>query len=246
MTDLAPSLELGVAVTGAAPMWKRVIKNTLEYSASMIPRGGKVVDVGYGDGLLTCYLAKTFGWRITGLDILPEAHRQASRYAREFGVDHLIDFRLVEPDDTWRHKSTYDAVFIKTVLYNAASLNQYAQWLDWVDSVLGPNGIFINFENGKANFLTYMYRKLRRRYYTDLCMYDENVQKLYEERFDVIYRSHHGSISQFLAPLKPAYDFVAAIEDRFFRRTAGNSYITSLVAKKRTKEILSNEGNIQN
>lgn len=226
------TLEEGVRVTGAAPMWTRILELALAHGAPLLPPGSSVVEVGYGDGSLTCHLAQRFGWRITGFDVLASAHRAARERAREAGVGHLLDLRLVEPDETWRHEGQYDGVFIKTVLYNARSLAEYGRWLDWVRSVLVPRGVFINFENGKANLLTYLYRKLRHRYYTNLCMYDGRIHSLYEARFDLLWRGHFGAVSQFLAPLPRLYRLAAAVEERLWPRTADNSFVTALVARK--------------
>ena len=213
-------------------MWRRSVERGLDKSAWLLPAGSRVCEIGYGDGLLTCHLAKTYGWKITGLDIDPKAFEQAKAHAREFGVQDLVDLRLVSAEDSWKHQGHYDAVFIKSVLYNAKTLDEYGRWLDWVVSVLKPGGVFINFENGKANRLTYWYRKLRGRYYTDLCMYDGAVEALYRQRFSHVTTAYYGAVSQFIAPLKALYYPLAWLEETVLERTADNSYIAAIIARK--------------
>lgn len=213
-------------------MWSRIIAKSLCYARQSLPPGSRVIEVGYGDGKLSCYLAQELGWRITGYDVLAQARDQAVDYAQQVGVENNVDFHVVSPDETWNLRGEYDGVFIKTVLYNAKSLEEYAAWLDWVGSVLKHQGIFVNYENGKANFLTKLYRRLRRRYYADLCMYDDEIHRLYEERFHLLHVGHYGAVSQFIAPFKWPFLIVANVEERFFIRKAGNSFITALVGRK--------------
>lgn len=231
--SVSVSIEQSVAVTKAIPMWSRIVTDALDQLPDILPPGSKVAEVGYGDGYLTSHLAQRLGWRITGFDMLKDAYEQASEHVREAGVDHLVKLKLVDPEETWRHQGQYDGVFIKTVLYNAETPEIYARWLDWVSSVLKPGGIFVNFENGKANLLTYCYRKLRGRYYSDLCMFDSRILSLYEERFDIAYLKHYGAISQFLSPIPILYQTISTIEETLFKRTADNSYITALIAINR-------------
>lgn len=226
------SLHQGLEATGAEAMWSRIIQAACERAAPLLPPGSRVLEIGYGDGLLTCHLARTYGWRITGLEVLQAAYEKAVRHTREMGLESEIDFRLVKPEDTWRHQGTYDGVFIKTVLYLASSLEEYGRWLDWVVSVLRPGGTFVNFENGKTNRLTYWYRRLRRRPYADASLYDGRIQKLYEARFVDSWFGHYGSLSQFFSPVPWLYHSLAFFEERFFVRTADNSYVTSIVARK--------------
>jgi len=226
------TLEKGLLATNAIPMWSRIILETLEPVKRLLPPGSNVIEIGYGDGKLSCFLADEYGWRITGYEISHEAQKKAIDYARKVGVDDITDFNVVKPEETWKLEGEYDAVFIKTVLYNAKTTKEYGKWLDWVCSVMKPSGIFINFENGKTNLLTQVYRRIRKRYYTDLCMYDSEIHLLYERRFKILHVAHYGSISQFIAPFRIPYLIISTLEELFFTRNAGNSFITALVTKK--------------
>jgi cyclopropane fatty-acyl-phospholipid synthase-like methyltransferase len=212
-------------------MWGRIVRQCLDKAHPILPPGSRVLEVGYGDGLLSCHLAADFGWSLVGLECAPAAFEAARANVQRFGLEERIDLRLVRPEETWTFPGCFDGVFIKTVLYNATSLKEYAQWLDWVVSVLKPGGVFINFENGKANRLTYWYRKLRRRYYADRCMYDGRIQALYAERFPQIEFRHYGAVSQFVAPIPLIYEAVAALENLWVVRNADNSYIVAVIAR---------------
>lgn len=227
-----PTLSRALGATGAYLMWRRILRDSLDRARPVLPPGSRVLEVGYGDGLLSCYLAAELGWSLIGLDSDPLAFAGARAHSQDFGLDTAIDFRLVKPEETWSFKGQFDGVFIKTVLYNASSLGQYAQWLDWVVSVLKPGGVFVNFENGKANRLTYWYRRLRRRYYADLCMYDGRIQALYAERFPQADFRHYGAVSQFVSGLAPLYYPLAWCEEHLIVRTPDNSYVTSVLARK--------------
>jgi cyclopropane fatty-acyl-phospholipid synthase-like methyltransferase len=59
----------------------------IEGESALTP--GRAVDLGCGAGTKSVYLAE-HGWRVTGVDISPEAIRQAEEKAKERGLD--IDF----------------------------------------------------------------------------------------------------------------------------------------------------------
>jgi cyclopropane fatty-acyl-phospholipid synthase-like methyltransferase len=130
-------------------MWKQAVLDVLPTIKMLVPAESRVLEVGYGDGLLTCYLCQRLGWRITGLDVNRASHDAAELNAKMYGLTGNIDFRYCDPDETRKHCGQYDAVFIKTVLYSSSSLDQYAGWLDWIISVLKPGGVLINFETGR-------------------------------------------------------------------------------------------------
>ena len=213
------------------PMWRRILEQTLSQAAWLLPPGSRVLEIGYGDGRITADLIRRLGWSLTGLDIDPEAWRKARAHLESEGLQ--ADLRLVAPDQTWRHQGRYDGVFIKTVLYNARTPDEYASWLDAILSMLAPGGVLVNFENGKANRLTQIYRRLAGRYYTDLCLFDGRIRRLYEERFHPLSFGYYGGLSQFLFPLPALYFPVAALEENLWERHADNAFIASVVGRKR-------------
>lgn len=120
---------------------------------------------------------------------------------------------------------------IKTVIYNARDLGEYSRWLDWTLSVLKPGGALINWENGKGNASVYWYRKLRGRYYADLCMYDSRIEALYRERFVDLHVEYSGGYGWPLAGTK-LFPALASLEDQYLPRTADNSFAVGLTGRK--------------
>ncbi len=213
-------------------MWERALREVMPAMRELAPGGSRVLEVGYGDGLLTCYLCQELGWRVVGLEVDREAQRLAEEHARQNGVSDQVKLLCGDPEEVFQHRGQYDAVFIKTVLYNSPHLEVYARWLDWILAVLRPGGVFINFETGRANALTQYYRRLRRRSYTDSCLYTGAVEALYDARFEIIERRYYGGFSQFLAPVPRLYFIAARIEETLRPRHADNSFIASIIARR--------------
>lgn len=229
---VTPQLDAGLQAGGASRMWKGVLVEAMRLIPNIVPVGSQVLEIGYGDGLLSCYLCHRFDWHLTGLESNGAARHQALRNAERFGLSDRINFEYCVPEETQQHRGQYDAVFIKTVLLYSATLEEYGRWLDWILSVLRPGGIFINFETGKANGLTQWYRRLRRRAYTDLCLYTRRAEALYDARFEIIERRYYGGLSQFLAPVPGLYPFASRLEETLRPRHGDNSFIVSLIARR--------------
>ncbi len=213
-------------------MWTRAVLEALPKMQSVAPEGSFVLEMGYGDGLLSCFLCRELGWQLVGLDIDPEAQKCAKNNAAKYGMDGQIEFLCYVPENIRDHKGQYDAVFIKTVLYNSKTLEEYGTWLDWISSVLKPGGVLINFETGRASKLMQLYRRLRKRSYTDLCLYTRAEENLYNERFRVLYRKYYGGWSQFLAPFQRVYQYAYRIEEALRPGDADNCFIVSVIMEK--------------
>jgi cyclopropane fatty-acyl-phospholipid synthase-like methyltransferase len=226
------TLRSALKAGGAVVLWERVVREALPAMREMLPPGSRVLEAGYGDGLLTCYLIQEYGWRVVGLEVNPEAQRLAEQHARQSGLSDYVDFQCGDPEEIFRHRGQYDGVFIKTVLYNAANLGEYARWLDWILSVLKPGGVFINFATGRANALTQWYRWLRRREYTGLCLYTSQIEALYDARFEIIERHYYGGLSQFLAPVPALCRVASRLEETLRSRHADNSFIVSVIGRR--------------
>ena len=225
-------LRIGLKAGGAPIMWERTILDALHSIGELVPSGSRVLEIGYGDGLLTCYLCRELGWRITGLEVSRASHRKAVNQARECGLSECIEFQHCRPDETRKYHGQYDAVFIKTVLYSSSSVEEYMQWLDWILTMLRPGGVLIDFETGRANSLTQWYRVLRGRKYVDSCLYTSSIEKLYDDRFSIVYRRYYGGWSQFLSPIPWLYFIASRAEERMEERHADNSFIVAIIAQK--------------
>jgi protein-L-isoaspartate O-methyltransferase len=228
----APMLRDGLAAGGAPRMWEKVVRDALPAVRGLLPPGSSVLEVGYGDGLLSCFMCHELGWKIVGLDVRPEAKQDAEANAKRFGLGDAAVFHLLDPIKTREHAGLYDGVFVKTVLYSSRDLGEYSAWLDWIGSVLKPSGILVNFESGRANRLMQVYRRLRRREYTNLSLYTGEVERLYDERFETIDRRYYAGWSQFFSPLPGLYQLAAGIEESLSPRTAGNCFVVSFIGRK--------------
>jgi GxxExxY protein len=225
-------LYCGLEAGGAPVMWERVVLDALPLIRGLAPAGSRVLEVGYGEGLLSCYLCKELGWQMVGLDIDVKFQERAVENARKLGLNGCIKFDFCAPEETRRHTGEYNAVFIKTVLYNSPDLAGYGQWLDWILAVLKPGGVLINFETARANAFTQWYRRARRRSYTDLCLYNRQVEALYDTRFKILYRRYYGGWSQFFAPIGPLYRLAYRIEEAIKPRNADNCFVVAMIGKK--------------
>lgn len=230
----APLLRDGLTAGGAPRMWAHVVRQMLPSMTAAAPSGSSVLEVGYGDGQLSCWLASTLGWRMTGLDIHTNGQEVARASAQRHGVTDRVQFLLTKPSETRHHTGRYDAVFIKTVLYSSETLAEYADWLDWIRSVLRPGGSLINFETGRASRLVRIYRELRRRPYRDLCLYNRDIERLYDQRFDVRSRQYYGGVSQFLSPLHGVFETTALLERMCVPPSADNCFVAAMVMTKPT------------
>lgn len=216
-------------------MWERVIGAVLPTMARLLPPGSRVLEVGYGDGMLTCHLVHRLGWILTGLETRREAVEEARALVQRIGLGDRVELRLVQPHETRQHSGQYDGVFIKTVLYSSRDVAEYAQWLDWIAAVLKPGGVLVNLETGRSNRFTRSYRRVRRRAYADLCLYTAEIEELYAPRLEVVERRYFGGWSQFLAPLPFAYGLAWRLEELLRRRTPDNCFAVAIVAKKPTE-----------
>lgn len=230
-----PTLWNGLLAGGAPRMWERVVRESLPAIRTAVPPGSQVLEVGYGDGLLSCWLASELGWRIVGLEVRPEAHEAARHAGERFGLSDRLDFRLCSPEETRLHEGMYDAVLVKTVFYASTDIPEYEAWLDWVFRVLRPGGVVVNFESGRANRMVQAYRRLRGRLYTDLCLYTGREEALYDSRFEIIFRRHYGGLSQFLSPVPGVYEAAALLETLLSRRNADNCFAVAMVARTRSR-----------
>ncbi|KUO61451.1 MAG: methylase [Gracilibacter sp. BRH_c7a] len=61
-----------------------------------IKPGDSVLDAGCGIGLTACYLAKTSGSRIIGIDTNPLMIKKARINAEKEGVSHLVEFKVAD------------------------------------------------------------------------------------------------------------------------------------------------------
>jgi hypothetical protein len=104
--------------------------------------------------------------------------------------------------------------------------------------------VLINFETGRANGFTQWYRRIRRRPYSHLSLYTGEVERLYDARFEILYRRYYGGWSQFFAPVAALYKLAYRVEEAIKPRNADNCFVVAMIGRKpevRASEISKNQ-----
>ena len=215
-------------------MWERVLQEALPVMGRAAPPGSRIWDWVTGTySILLPLPGVGLEDHRSGCPARCPAGGQGKRPALPLAP--CTEFHCIPPEESRQHQEVYDAVFIKTVLYQAANLDDYGEWLDWIARRLKPGGILINFETGRSNRMVRMYRKVRRREYTDLHLYTPAVEALYDQRFDIIARRYYGGWSQFAAPWPALYRLAARLEETVRSRDADNCFVVSIIGHKRER-----------
>lgn len=74
-----------------------------------------VLDVGCGAGVTPCYIAKKYGCRVVGVDILEEMIARSRERAQREGVADRVEFRVADAQDLPFDDGIFDAVFTESV-----------------------------------------------------------------------------------------------------------------------------------
>lgn len=79
-------------------------------------KGMKVLDIACGKGRTAVYLARRYGCRVTGIDILEKSVIEAIHYAKNCGVDHLVSFQVADAQDLPFANDTFDMTIAQAML----------------------------------------------------------------------------------------------------------------------------------
>jgi len=74
-----------------------------------------VLDAGCGIGATPCYLAKTYGCRVVGVDIEPRMIERATALAQHKGVAERCEFRVADAQDLPFADNLFDVVLVESV-----------------------------------------------------------------------------------------------------------------------------------
>jgi SAM-dependent methyltransferase len=80
-----------------------------------IGEGCYVLDVGCGVGATPVYLARTYGCRVAGVDIVPRMIERCQERAQRAGVADRTEFRVADAQDLPFDDDTFDAVITESV-----------------------------------------------------------------------------------------------------------------------------------
>jgi ubiquinone/menaquinone biosynthesis C-methylase UbiE len=81
-----------------------------------IDRNKKVLDIACGKGRTSVHLAKEYGCKVVGVDILENSIEEAKRYAKKNGMDHLVSFRVADAHRLPFSKNEFDVTLAQAML----------------------------------------------------------------------------------------------------------------------------------
>ena len=80
-----------------------------------IGEGSYVLDVGCGAGQTPCYLARRYGCRVVGVDILEAMIKRSNERAEKEGVTDKVEFRVADAQDLPFEDGIFDVVITESV-----------------------------------------------------------------------------------------------------------------------------------
>jgi arsenite methyltransferase len=94
--------------------------------------GDKVVlDVGCGVGITACYLAKTVGCRVVGVDISASMIQKARQRAKRTRLDDKVEFKVADARDLPFEDDTFDVIIVESATQyladKQATVNEYTR-----------------------------------------------------------------------------------------------------------------------
>lgn len=107
-----------------------------------VGQGTHVLDVGCGVGATACYLAKTYGCRVVGVDLRPSMVALSEERAWREGVEEQVQFRVADVQDLPFGEAQFDVVLCESVATFVADNPQVARELARVtrpDGYVGLN-----------------------------------------------------------------------------------------------------------
>lgn len=224
---------LNNAVEWRTPTWVPAVSSALDRAAAMLHSDAKVLEIGYNNGMMSCYMAARYGWNIVGYDIAESSRIKAEEIARHYGLQERTDFRVCSPDETLSIQGDYNAVFLKSVMYHISDKGVYRNWLDWLHSVVKDSGVVIAVENGRGGVIDKVYRKtIKRSRWADFLLFDGWAEQEFRQRFGHVDIRYFGRFSQFFASLPRVCGLIRTFENRFCPPSADHCFVASLVARK--------------
>jgi len=93
------------------------LKATEELAESChVDKGKYVLDVGCGVGATPCYIAKKYGCKVVGVDILEKMIERSKERAKGEGVEDKVEFRVADAQNLPFKDDLFDAVIGESIL----------------------------------------------------------------------------------------------------------------------------------
>lgn len=224
---------LNEAVEWRMPIWAPAVSSALERAASLLHSDAKVLEVGYNSGMMSCYMASHYGWNLVGYEISGSARKKAVKIAQQYGLEEKCDFYTCLPEKTLTIKGSYDAVFIKSVLYHISDRAVYKHWLDWLHSVVRDRGVIIAVENGKGGVFDRIYRKtVKKSRWASFLLFNRWTEEEFRQRFRYVDIRYFGRFSQFFTPFPKLCRAIRPVEEKFCPANTDHCFVASIVAQR--------------
>jgi 2-polyprenyl-3-methyl-5-hydroxy-6-metoxy-1,4-benzoquinol methylase len=111
-----------------------------------ISENTKVLDLACGKGAVSINIAKKFGCKVKGIDIIPVFIEYAKEKAKEYRVEALCEFVVGDINRSVKAEKDYDIVILGAV---GAVLGQPAETLDKLTETIHDNG-YVLLDDGYA------------------------------------------------------------------------------------------------
>lgn len=113
------------------------------YAELRCKSGDRVMDAGCGQGVVSTYLARQYGLRVSGVTVVPFEVGRARARARRLGVERQTDYSLQDYSSTDFADASFDGVYSTETLSHAYDMSRT---LREFQRVLRPGGHVAFFE----------------------------------------------------------------------------------------------------
>lgn len=205
-------------------LWGYTPNHVLSTYIDIIPRSGKILDIGIGEGRNAFFFAKQ-GYEVEGIDISETAINRCVEQAEKYNLP--IDAKVGDIREYEVKKDNYSLIILSNVL-NFFSVEDIVTIISKLKTGLKENGlIYINvFDNEEPSLLK---AKERCKQVAEFTYYDEK-NRMY----------HHYFTENELEDLLADYETISLVRSKFLDLTHGQPHYHS------TLEVLSkkNETNL--
>jgi len=134
--ELLAWLGIGSSHPGGFPATKHNLENL------QVSKDDYVLDAGCGSGLTACYLAKTAGCKIMGIDINPQMIEKARQRAEQENLSELLEFQVADVYDLTFPGNSFDLAMAESLTVFLDKVKVYKQFY----RVLKPGGRLADLE----------------------------------------------------------------------------------------------------
>lgn len=86
-----------------------------------LSQGSAVLDAGCGEGMASMHLAARYGFRVSGVDLLPESIEYARKYSAQNSVSN-VNFIIGSYDDLPFSDNSFDGIFTLETLVHSPNI----------------------------------------------------------------------------------------------------------------------------